>query len=69
MERGNFARIKENAETSCYPDKSGIRARFLKKDIEKYDRIGLVAKVKEDIICLSFGTEVYWYYKEDLELV
>lgn len=70
MKRGDFVKINNGAKTTCLPDQVGQRARFLERDIAKYDRVGLVTKAKDNgLICLSFGTEVYWYNIEDLTLV
>ena len=72
MEQGNFVKVKEGAVTTVFSDQSGIRARYLEKDLASYNRIGLVAKVKdqnplgEPIVCLSFGTEVCWFKQADL---
>jgi hypothetical protein len=70
MERGNFVKVNDGAITTCLPDQSGTRAIYLEKDLYTYDRIGLVVKVKDnDLVCLSFGAEVYWFNKYDLSLM
>lgn len=70
MERGNFVKVNISAVTTCLLDQSGTRARYLEKDLFTYDRIGLVAKVKDNgLVCLSFGAEVYWFNKDDLKIV
>lgn len=75
MERGNFVLVGVDAVTTVLGFQSGIRAKYLEKDLKSYDRIGLVVKIKENetlnetLVCLSFGSEIYWFKKTDLTLI
>lgn len=75
MKRGDFVLVGDDAVTTVLGDQSGIRAKYLEKDLNCYDRIGLVVKIKENdplnetLVCLSFGSEIYWFKKTDLILI